>query len=116
MYNQSVDFPNIYYDQQFERQFLGFPGFPGPQSSQAPTAPPPVFIPQQPSTSPFAVDPGAISMCIFRNTFIWLRNGQRFWFFPIFVGPRSVAGFRWTGRFWRIFGVDTSRIVSFTCF
>lgn len=76
-------------------------------------APPPSFIPPFPS---FAADPGAISLCLFRNTFIWLRNGSSFWYFPIFVGPRSVAGFRWNGRFWTIFGIDTRRIVSFVCF
>ncbi|MEH7558898.1 transporter [Priestia megaterium] len=91
-----------------------FPGSPGGQ--QAPTAPPPAFIPQQQTATPFAVDPGAISLCLFRNTYIWLRNGSSFWYFPIFVGPRSVAGFRWNGRFWTIFGIDTRRIVSFTCF
>ncbi|WP_328260207.1 hypothetical protein [Priestia megaterium] len=74
--------------------------------------PPPSFTPPFPSF----VDPGAISLCLFRNTYIWLRNGTSFWYFPIFVGPRSVAGFRWTGRFWVIYGIDTRQIVSFTCF
>ncbi|MEH7590730.1 collagen-like protein [Priestia megaterium] len=92
----------------------GFPGSPGGQ--QAPTSPPPAFIPQQQTATPFAVDPGAISLCLFRNTYIWLRNGSSFWFFPIFVGRRSVSGFRWNGRFWTIFGIDTRQIVSFTCF
>ena len=74
--------------------------------------PPPSFTPPFPS---FAVSQ-PISLCLFRNTYIWLRNGSSFWYFPIFVGPRSVAGFRWNGRFWTIFGIDTRRIVSFTCF
>ncbi|SFB94684.1 hypothetical protein SAMN05443252_101135 [Bacillus sp. OV322] len=139
MYNPTV-YSFIDYDQQLVRQFpslqmpsfpaqSGFPGFPGPdftgpsgfpglpgsQTQQAPTAPPPAFIPQQAAAAPFAVDPGAIRLCMFRNTFIWLNNGDGFWFYPIFVGPRSVAGFRWNGRFWTIFGIDTRRIVSFTC-
>jgi hypothetical protein len=96
--------------------FGGPSGIPGLQPSQAPTAPPPPFIPQQAAASPFAIDPGAISLCMFRNTYIWLSNGDSFWFFPVFIGPRSVAGFRWNGRFWMIFGIDTRRIVSFTCF
>ncbi len=129
MYNQTA-YSNVIYDQGLERQFpglpvpsfpgqFGFPGQPGSQISQAPqapTAPPPSFIPQQAMASPFAVDPGAIRLCLFRNTFIWLTNGEGFWYYPIFVGPRSVAGFRWTGRFWVIFGIDTRRISSFTCF
>ncbi|WP_084246971.1 transporter [Rummeliibacillus stabekisii] len=102
--------------------FPGSPSFPGPSfpgspgTSQAPTAPPPSFTPQQSTVSPLAVDPGAIRMCLFRNTFIWLNNGQGFWFYPVFVGPRSVSGFRWTGWNWVIFGIDTRRISSFTCF
>ncbi len=77
-------YPTHYEDQAYlERQFPGLSGFPGipglpqfpgqpgpPPGSQAPTAPPPAFIPQQQSASTFAVDPGAISFCLFRNTFI----------------------------------------------
>lgn len=121
MYNESIYYPYINYDQYFDRQFPGpqipgIPSFPGQQSSQAPTSPPPSFIPQQSTASPFAVDSGAIALCLFRNTYIWLSNGEQFWYFPIFVGPRSVAGFRWNGRFWVIFGIDTRRIILFTCF
>jgi hypothetical protein len=144
MYNLT-EYSYINYDQQLERQFPslpvpsfpgppslpslpgfpgqpglpgppGSPGLPGSQFPQAPTAPPPAFIPQQAAATPFAVDPGGIRLCLFRNTFIWLINGEGFWFYPIFVGPRSVAGFRWNGRFWTIFGIDTRRIISFTCF
>ncbi|MGG0454547.1 collagen-like protein [Bacillus mycoides] len=129
MYNESLYYPYINYNQYFDRQLPalqipglpGTSGFPGEQSSQAPTSPPPSspppsFIPQQSTASPFAVDPGAISFCLFRNTYIWLTNGEQFWYYPIFVGPRSVTGFRWNGRFWMIFGIDTRRISSFTCF
>ena len=94
----------------------GHPDLPGPQSLQAPTAPPPSFIPQQADASTFAVNPGAISLCLFRNTFIWLSNGEGFWYYPIFIGSRSVAGFRWNGRFWTVFSIDTRQIMSFTCF
>lgn len=77
MYSESIYYPYINYDRYFDRQFPGpqipgipgmpgfpgvpgFPGepsFPGQQSSQAPTSPPPSFIPQQSTASPFAVDP-----------------------------------------------------------
>jgi hypothetical protein len=85
---------------------------------QQPTSPPPSYIPQMPLSAagaPLAVDPGAIRRCMFRFTYIWLRNGQQFWFFPIFVGPNSIAGFRWTGFNWMYFGTDLRSITSFTC-
>lgn len=92
------------------------PGPQGPQGSPPPAAPPPPFIPQQPQASLYAVDPGAISGCLFRNTYVWLNGGESFWFFPTFVGRTSAAGFRWNGRFWLYFGIDLRRIQTFTCF
>ena len=97
-----------------------FPGGPGGPGG-APTAPPPSFVPQMPigtgaGVGALAVDPGAIRRCMFRNTYVWLNNGEQFWFFPVFVGRTSVAGFRWFGRFWAYFGIDLNRIRSFTCF
>ncbi|MFF2909205.1 collagen-like protein [Paenibacillus sp. NPDC057934] len=100
----------------------GQPGFPG-QSGQpgqpgtaGPSSPPPGFIPQQPAIAPLAVDPGAIAGCLFRNTYVWLVNRNQFWFFPVFVGRTSVAGFQWNGRFWVYTGLDLNLIQSFTCF
>ncbi|WEK54587.1 MAG: collagen-like protein [Candidatus Cohnella colombiensis] len=101
----------------------GFPGQPGimgpsapPPGTMAPSAPPPGFIPHQPAVTSFAVDPRAIAGCLFRNTYIWLVNRNQFWFFPVFVGPTSVAGFQWNGRFWMYTGLSLQSIQSFTCF
>ena len=111
--------------------FPGFPGsqpgFPGqggqPGSSSAPTSPPPSFVPQQSvgtsargGVGVFAVDPGAIRGCMFRFTYVWLRNGRAFWFYPTFVGRESMAGFRWNGRRWNYYGTDLDRVSSFQCF
>jgi len=105
----------------------GQPGFPGPGpfpgsgpgagggQGAAPSGPPPSFTPQQQQFQTFAVDPGAISGCLFRFTYVWLRR-ESFWFFPTFVGRRSVSGFRWTGSRWVFFGIDLNRIQSFQCF
>jgi hypothetical protein len=93
----------------------------GSPQAQAPTSPPPSHIPPKPFSAGapglYAVDPGAISRCLFRFTYVWLTNGDQFWFFPIFVGPASVAGFRWFPQFfsWRYFGIDVRRIDAFTC-
>lgn len=94
----------------------GFPGQPGGGIGGAPTTPPPSFIPQQPQFQTFAIDPGAIRGCLFRFTYIWLVNGNSFWFFPIFVGRNSVAGFRWQRNRWVYFGIDLNRVASFQCF
>jgi hypothetical protein len=97
----------------------GFPGG-GPGGGvgqQAPTSPPPSFIPQQSQASAFAVDPGGIRFCLFRNTYIWLTNGNSFWYYPIFVGRTSIAGWRWSrSRGWVFFGINLRSIASFTCF
>nr|WP_233281252.1 collagen-like protein [Paenibacillus algicola] len=97
---------------------FGPPGFgPGPGATgQPPTAPPPAAVPQQSSPSLMAVDPGGIRGCLYRNTYIWLNNGESFWYYPTFVGRNSAAGFRWSGRFWYYFGIDLRRISSYSCF
>jgi hypothetical protein len=85
----------------------------GPTSGP-PTAPPPSFVPQQ--AQAFAVDPGSIVRCLFRFTYVWLRGFNQFWFYPIFVGRNSVAGFRWTGFTWVYTGISLRQIQSFSCF
>lgn len=111
----------------------GFPKSPGgPQPSQPnypfipggqqggtnlpapPVGPPPSTVPQQ-QFQTFAVDPGGIRGCLYRFTYIWLEGYQSFWFYPTFVGRRSVAGYRWTGYRWVYFGIDLNRIESFQC-
>ncbi|MGO4886247.1 hypothetical protein ACJ2A9_00685 [Anaerobacillus sp. MEB173] len=89
----------------------GPPGFGGP-----PTAPPPTYTPAPPGdVGLYAVDPGAIRGCLYRYTYVWLTNRQQFWFYPTFVGRRSVSGYRWTGFYWVYFGIDLRQISSFTC-
>ena len=89
----------------------------GPQGPQQPPgSPPPQTVPPRPQTATFAVDPGAIRRCLFRNTYVWMRSGNNFWFYPTFVGRTSVAGFRLTGFFWVYTGLDLRTIESFTCF
>ncbi|HLR51378.1 MAG TPA: hypothetical protein VK072_00690 [Candidatus Avamphibacillus sp.] len=104
---------------------LPYPTYPGGQSpwQQAPpqqtggppTSPPPAFQPTQPGVQTFAVDPGAIQGCLFRFTYVWL-NRDSFWFYPVFVGRNSVAGYRWRRNRWVYFGIDLNQIQSFQCF
>ncbi|MCA1061837.1 hypothetical protein QTG56_20920 [Rossellomorea sp. AcN35-11] len=110
----------------------GFPGFPGggqgapgspPQGgqNQPPSGPPPNFQPQKTTAQGtsggpglYAVDPGAIRRCLYRYTYIWLRRDS-FWFYPVYVGRRSISGWRWIGFTWVYYGIDLDKIESFTC-
>ena len=117
----------------------GFPGFPGggqgapssppPGGQQGgggqPPGPPPSYQPQKTNVtsaapqgaggpSLYAVDPGSIRGCLYRNTYIWLRRDS-FWFYPTYVGRRSVSGWRWIGYAWVYYGIDLKKIESFTC-
>ncbi|WP_258729467.1 transporter [Bacillus atrophaeus] len=97
------------------------PGFGGQgqgqqgQFGQPPSGPPPSYVPQQQST--YAIDPGGIRGCLYRFTYIRLENGRRFWFYPVFVGRRSIAGYRWRPRQyrWQYFGIDLDEVSSFSC-
>lgn len=94
--------------------FMPPPGPPlGIGGQQGPTLPPPPF---EPSISAFAVDPRAISRCLYQNTFVWLTNGNSFWFYPTLVGFSTVTGFWWTGRSWLPLVLGLGEITSFSCF
>ncbi|MFP3919725.1 hypothetical protein U5N28_18130 [Lysinibacillus telephonicus] len=101
----------------------GFPSppFGGGGQLQAPTAPPPSFTPQmstfqqQEFTRRGGV--GGIRRCMFRNTFIWLRNGNSFWFFPMFIFRNQIIGFRWRGtRGWVYDSINRNNILFFQCY
>lgn len=97
---------------------------------QPPSGPPPNFTPTKgqgkkmnlgatptsgnnPTT--FAVDPGAIFPCVNRFVYIWPTNGPGFWAYVTFVGKRSIAGWRFTRRGFRYFGIDLRNIEEFFC-
>lgn len=128
-------YENELYQQEDTRTFGGFPGGPGgfpgspggfpgqgggipgggQQGGGPPTSPPPAYVPQEQATA-FAVDPGGIRRCMYRFTYIWLIDGRSFWFYPIFLGRTSVAGWRWSRRRgWVYYGMDLRQIRSFQC-
>ncbi|WP_143319267.1 transporter [Clostridium sp. HBUAS56010] len=97
------------------------PFFPNnrPGGNAAPMGPPPSRAPQKPAqtrSNTRMVDSGSIMYCTGRFTYIWLRNGQEFWFFPIQVWRNTISGFRWDRRFgWSYTGISLNRIDMFTC-
>ena len=83
-------------------------------SGSAPRFAPPAYVPKA-APGLRAVDPGSISHCLYSFTYLWLNNRQQFWFFPTFVGRRSVAGYRWMHNNWVYMGFDLRLIDSFFC-
>lgn len=99
-----------------------FPGMYPPGQGQgaqlgSPQSPPPSYIPQKPQYMAYAVDPGGIRGCLYRYTYIWLQNGRGFWFYPVFVGRTSVAGYRWRRNQyrWVYTGIDLNNIDYYEC-
>ncbi len=83
--------------------------------NRKPYGPPPRQIPERADFGPRAVDPGGIMNCLYNYTYVWLVNGSSFWFFPTFVGEKSIAGYRWGFFGWSYLGFDLKLIDFFTC-
>jgi hypothetical protein len=122
------------------QQFVpgGFPFPPQtPGMEQPPRTAPPNFIPEGPGMEgePFGgpsrgaqyrggepfrggsrTNPREIRRCINRFTFIWLINGNSFWFYPTFVDRQFVFGFRWRRNRWEFDRINLRRIFFFRCF
>lgn len=79
-----------------------------------PVNPPPSTI-SEPSLSAYNVDPGALRGCMYRDTYIRLKNRQAFWFHPTYIDKESTSGFKWTGKVWIPWGTDLDRILTFQC-
>ncbi len=103
------------------------PQFPGMEGQ--PRTAPPNFIPEQPGMerrpmsgpdqfgSQYRQDRQRdIRGCINRFTFIWLINGNSFWFYPTFVDRQFVHGFRWRRNRWEFDRINRRRIAFFRCF
>jgi hypothetical protein len=99
------------------------PTQPGPMPAQ-PLAPPPNFIPalpqstQEPESFRLGGQLGGnnIRFCLNRYTYMWLFNGNNFWFYPTFIGRNSVEGFRWRRNGWTYERINLRQIFFSLCF
>ena len=73
---------------------------------------PPAIIPRR---SKPGIELFAIANCLYNATYIWLKNGREFWFYPVYAGRRSIAGFRWSGNSWAYYGFDVYAVEAFAC-
>ncbi|KWW11163.1 hypothetical protein AS888_03035 [Peribacillus simplex] len=123
--------PDLIENQQLAERMPGPPGPSGsyqgggqaspprpPQGGGPPHMAPPLFIPKLTGSMLQALDPGSMKGCLYQNTYVWLRNGRSFWFYPTYVGYNSVAGYRWrkSQQRWSYYGTDASEIQAFQCF
>lgn len=111
-------YAEMQYQCPYRTYFSQFEGFTR-QKQGPPKTPPPSFTPQlsnEPETSLMAVDSGAIAPCVYKFSYIWLRNGQSFWAYLVYVGRTSASGWRHRRGRWEYFGVDLKQIKSFTCY
>ncbi|NLK99259.1 MAG: hypothetical protein GX271_01210 [Clostridiales bacterium] len=112
------------------------PGPSRPQTPQGqPPSAPPSFTPQLPREGeqqlsgpldfrgPFGgriIDqrraPRNLRGCLNRFTFIWLINGNNFWFYPVFIDRNTIEGFRWRRNRWEYDRIRINRILFHLCF
>jgi hypothetical protein len=88
------------------------------QQQGPPKNPPPSYTPKlsdvaEPNLT--IVEFGAITPCIFRYTYIWLKNGQSFWSYLAFIGRTSISGWQYKSGQWVYFTVDLNSIKNFIC-
>ncbi|SHI00794.1 hypothetical protein [Clostridium grantii] len=89
------------------------------QKDGPPKTPPPDITPQlsdQPDVDLKAVDPGAIKPCVYRFSYIWPKRGKPFWAYLVYVGKKSVSGWKYYKNRWVYFGMDLKDIKSFICY
>ncbi len=137
MYNDKFEQNNNkeqpqFFNQQFNPDGFRTPPPPPPNMGGQPPSAPPRFTPEMPSMreQPFsgAPDSGAqfrgggqnqprnYRRCLNRFTYIWLINGNNFWFYPTFVGWQQIEGFRWRNGRWDYDRINLRRILFLSCF
>ncbi|WP_336775721.1 transporter [Paenibacillus sp. MMO-58] len=69
---------------------------------------PPPYVPPKPPVS-YVID------CINNYTYVWLRDGQQFWYYPTSVESFGISGFRWNGYTWLYYGIDPRLVEAVSC-
>lgn len=126
--NENIEEAYFVHDQQLDRRR---PDGPFDIPGGGPTSPPPNFTPDMPRSGgqPFSGDFDTeqfrgrgqeqfrdLRRCLNRFTFIWLINGNSFWFFPTSIRRQQVEGFRWRNGRWDFDRISLRRILFFRCF
>ncbi|MDF2499464.1 MAG: hypothetical protein K0Q77_178 [Anaerosporomusa subterranea] len=73
-----------------------------------------IYPPLPPSIPPKPVNSYIID-CMYKHTYVWLKNGAQFWFYPTSVQYGAVTGYRWTGASWTFYRFDSRLIDEVSC-
>ena len=63
----------------------------------------------------YGQNPRGIQNCLYRFTYMWLRNNDNFWFYLTAVGESRIYGFRFFGGRWNQYSIALSEIVNYHC-
>lgn len=90
------------------------------QRSGPPTSPPPQYKPQKSQAATgtgyaFMVDPVVVQYCLNNYTYVWLKDGSEFWYYPFTLGQNSIGGYLWDGTRWIYYGLDLNKIDTVSC-
>jgi hypothetical protein len=61
-------------------------------------------------------NPRQFRRCLNRYMYVWLRNGNSFWFYPIYIAGDTLIGYRWREFGWVYFTLNIRRISYYQCY
>lgn len=102
------------YSQRYRQKIEEYPI----QQQNSPKSPPPKYTPKLSDTAQpklKAVEFKTISPCIFRMTYLWLKNGMSFWSYITFINRAAASGWRYENEQWIPFSVRLSEIKNYLC-
>ncbi|MET3194919.1 hypothetical protein ABID96_001887 [Bacillus sp. OAE603] len=64
---------------------------------------------------PYPPNPWGLQNCLYRFTYLWLRNGDNFWFYLTTIAESRVYGYRFFGGRWNHYSVSLRDITFYHC-
>ncbi|MCL2564976.1 MAG: hypothetical protein FWE24_04095 [Defluviitaleaceae bacterium] len=55
----------------------------------------------------------ALQRCVGHTIHVWLKSGREFWFYPVYIGRTTVAGYAWKRNGWVYTGFSIHSIEFF---
>ncbi|MDQ0271824.1 hypothetical protein [Cytobacillus purgationiresistens] len=88
---------------------------PGVLNCRFPANPPPSFVPVPIAEQSSHIIAQTAYRSLDCNTFICMKNGASFWFFPKDHNGQTISGWRWTKSKWIYFYTNIKKVKSIQC-